>query len=72
MANVISADDVSLNAQYVKNTSTFNRLNANSPQNGMADKYSDIRLKLAIIDNPETKRGQYESIQNHVSGRSGF
>ena len=62
MANVISAEDVSLNTQYMKNNSTFNRLNSGNPQGGMADQYSDIRIRLAIIDNPEIKRDQNSQI----------
>lgn len=56
------ASDSFLQNQYVKNTSSFNRLNSSSPYNGTSDKFSDIRIRLAVIDNPESQRGQYEEI----------
>ncbi len=60
--NIISSEDMALNSQYMKNNSTFNRLNSSSPQGGMADQYSDIRIRLAIIDNPEIKRDKNSQI----------
>ncbi len=60
--DIDNSKDRGLQAQYVKNSSTFNRLNSSTPYDGTSDKFSDIRIRLAIIDNPEASRKQFESI----------
>lgn len=60
MSNIIKPsidnENLSLNREYIKNQSTFNKLEDRSPFDGMLDKLGEVKLKLAIIDNPEIIR----------------
>jgi hypothetical protein len=51
-----------LKKSYFKNMNIYNNLKGKEKYDGMNDKFSEIRLRLAIVDNPEIKRNKYEKI----------
>lgn len=61
MENVIKPsgiDNSRLNRLHMNNMNSFRRLSSDTPLNGIYDKFGDLRLRLAIIDNHEFKRGK--------------
>lgn len=67
MANILTPDGdaretLELQNQYSKNMNAYNRLDSKTPYDGTLDKFSDVRLRLAVVDNPEIKRNKYDKI----------
>lgn len=53
---------MSIQNSHMQNISNFNRLSDRLPYDGMVDKFGEVRLRLAIIDNHEIIREQYSRI----------
>lgn len=51
-----------LQNSYIEHVNTGNRLSDRTPYDGMLDRFGEVRLRIAIIDNHEIKRPQYSKI----------
>ena len=51
-----------LQNSYVEHVNIGNRLDDRTPYNGTLDRFGEVRLRIAIVDNPEIKREQYSRI----------
>lgn len=51
-----------LQASYVEHMNASQRIDDRTPYNGTLDKFSEVRLRIAVIDNHEIKRPQYSKI----------
>lgn len=67
MANIFTPreeviETMALQNEYSKNMSAYNRLDSKTPYDGTLDKFGEVRLRLAMVDNPEIKRNKYDKI----------
>lgn len=51
-----------LQNSYIEHVNIGSQLEDRTPYNGTLDRFGDVRLRVAIIDNPEIKREQYSKI----------
>ena len=51
-----------LQNSYIEHVNIGSQLEDRTPYNGTLDRFGDVRLRVAIIDNPKIKREQYSKI----------